>query len=246
MRNKGASVRGTQNTATRKRPVQEAAARKRPPAKKRKPTAAEIARRKRNRRLLLLALLLLAFLIAGLFTLHYVSSRIQDQSTVVLNDDQSSFAPIACTPDILDVSMDVDAPLDKKAPITFTLSLHNKSSDNPCYIDVGRGHTDLDITSGDDPIVSLSTCESAGVEDKQLLIDRNMRTSFTATWNRHRGNECKGDAAIALPGVYKVVWKTAGENPIEAKSTFEIKEPPKPTPTESEKAKESEKPQPTG
>lgn len=197
---------------------------------KRKPTAAEIARRKRNRRLLLIALALLVLLILGMFTLYYVSNRIQDQSAIVLNDEQSSFAPVACTPKILDADMKVDAPVAEDSPVTFTITLRNTSRAHPCYIDVGREHTELKITSGEDSIVALSTCKDAGKESKQLLIDRNMTTSFTLTWNRHRGRECSVDAPAALPGTYKAVWSTKGEKTLETEAVFEIEAPPEPEP----------------
>lgn len=204
------------------------------PAKKRKPTAAEIARRKRNRRLLLIVVVLLLFLVAGLFTLYYVSNRIHDQTDAAVVDDSKSFAPIVCTPDILDTSMDIIAPVEEKSPITFTISLHNTSREHPCYIDVGRGNTELNITSGEDSIASLSTCENSGKEYKQLLLDRDMTSSFVVTWNRHRDRGCLVDAPIALPGMYKAVWTAKGVDGLEEESVFEIEKPPEPEPEPEE------------
>lgn len=199
------------------------------PAKK-KLTAAEIKRRKRNRRLLLIVLALLIFLIAGLFTLYYVSNRIQDQTDAAITDDSKSFAPVVCTPDILETSMKANAPVDENSPVTFTVTLHNTSKKNPCYIDVGRAHTEVTITSGDALITSLSTCKDAGKENKQLLLDRDMTTSFALTWNRHRNKECAADAPIASPGMYKALWASKSDGTIKADAIFEIVAPPEPEP----------------
>lgn len=186
-----------------------------------------------RRTLLLIVVGLLVFLVLALLTLNYVSGRIQDQSAITPDDDSKSFAPVACTADMVDSSMRVDAPAEGDSPITFTITLRNTSSEHPCYIDVGRENISLDITSGDQPIVDLSTCESAGKEYKQLLIDRDMTTSFTVTWNRHSGRECSAKAPVALPGTYHVVWTTKGQSALEAKDVFEIKPPPEPEPAKS-------------
>ena len=233
-RHTGASVRPTEKSTTRKRSSRGSShgahVRRTQPAKPRKLTAADIARRKRRRRLLIVALAILAFFIAILCTLHYVSNRIHDQEDIAVTDDTKSFAPIACNPDILDVTMKSDAPLDEATPITFTLELHNTSKAHPCYLDVGREHTEVTITSGDDAIAALSTCEDTGKKSKPLLIDRDMTTSFTLTWNRYRGKGCTPDAQVAAPGTYKALWETKGDNPLSAGTVFEIQEPPPPEP----------------
>lgn len=210
--------------------------------KKRKPTAAEIRRRKRNRRLLLIVIALIIFLVAVLFTLYYVSNRIQDQTDAAIVDDTKSFAPVACTPDILKASMKADAPVDENSPVTFTITLHNTSVKNPCYIDVGRTHTEVTITSGDALITSLSTCKDTGKENKQLLIDRDMTTSFALTWNRHRNKECLADAPIASPGTYKAAWMAKGDDAVEAETIFEIEKPPEPEPEPTESTEGSDAP----
>lgn len=131
---------------------------------------------------------------AALYLLNGRSSAPAAQS----EDPVEKWAPVACDSKVLEADLVVDDSA-VGSDIPLTVNLHNTSDTKPCYLDVGWSNVDIAITSGDDKLAS--TREShVGDENKQLLLDRDMETSFTLTWNGGREFNTED---LAQAGTYK-------------------------------------------
>ena len=131
---------------------------------------------------------------AALYLLNGRSSAPAAQSEVPVE----KWAPVACDSKVLEADLVVDDSA-VGSDIPLTVNLHNTSDTKPCYLDVGWSNVDIAITSGDDKLAS--TREShVGDENKQLLLDRDMETSFTLTWNGGREFNTED---LAQAGTYK-------------------------------------------
>lgn len=114
-------------------------------------------------------------------------------------DPVEKWAPVACEQSDLQAELEIPSSSSVGSEIPLKVNLHNTSNAKPCHVDVGWDNVDVSVTSGDDQIVSSQSCEM-GDQNKQLLLDRDMETSFTLSWQGGRG--C-GTASLAQAGTYK-------------------------------------------
>lgn len=165
----------------------------------------------------------------------FVFDRLNDEADIQVADPIAERSPVACTSEMLDTNMKArvgtGSQEDKKtgekdkwadAPVVFTVSLRNTETMHPCFVQVGRDNATVAITSGNDAIASLASCETSTVEHRQLLIRPETTATFEIGWNGRRGDGCLPDGTLSRPGTYKGVWKTEDGTTGEATAVFEL------------------------
>lgn len=157
----------------------------------------------RRRKFVVLALILAALLIVGMLAFHLLGNR-GSQVASQQEHPTERWSPVACSPETLKTT--VEAPLTAAAgsPVTFTVNVENLSDQHPCSLNVGWSNVDISVSSGTDAVFSTQVCQF-GEENKRLLLDRSMTTSFSFTWQGGIGDEvcATPTASWSQPGSYQ-------------------------------------------
>lgn len=156
-----------------------------------------------RRKFVVLALILAALLIVGVFVFHLLGNR-GSQVASQQEHPTERWSPVACSPETLKTT--VEAPLTATAgsPVTFAVNVENLSDQHPCSLNVGWSNVDISVSSGTDSVFSTQVCQF-GEENKRLLLDRSMTTSFSFTWQGGIGDEvcATPTASWSQPGSYQ-------------------------------------------
>lgn len=143
----------------------------------------------------MLAVVLLVVVVVGV---RFVVSQISANESAVRPQRTNVYSPVACNPSMLEANITSSGGTAGQ-PVSFEITLHNKSADNPCYVDVGWSNLNVDITSGSAKTASLAACKQ-GAENKRLLLDRDYTATVKTTWFGGVGGDGCGDAATNPAG----------------------------------------------
>lgn len=156
-----------------------------------------------RRRIIVLALILVAVLLVGLLAVYLLGNRSNEVASQQEHPTER-WSPVACSPEGMKTTLEAPLIAPAGTPIDFTVTLENLSDKHPCFIDVGWSNVDISITTGTNAVVSTQTC-GFGTENKQLLLDRSMNTSFVLTWPGGVGEEACSipEASWSQPGSYQ-------------------------------------------
>ena len=176
------------------------------------------------------------------FAGKYIMGQLRERDAAVVPNPAASYTPVRCAPTNVDTSMEL-AGTRAGSAVTFTVTLKNLSESNPCYIDVGWGNMDVNITSGDAQVASVAACEP-GKQSTLLLLDRGMETTRTLTWNGGVGEGCVSPSVNASqPGTYLAELRFGDSSAKFVQQTFVLYGPEGQPPAETEQpAVESEVP----
>ena len=107
-------------------------------------------------------------------------------------------------------------------PVVFDVTLHNKSTTNPCYINAGWSNLQVNVTSGSAQVASLAACK-AGPENRQLLLDRNYTASVRLTWHgKASASGCGNSGEAAKAGTYVAELTFQDKTAAAAKESFTL------------------------
>ncbi|AWE42950.1 hypothetical protein DDD63_09595 [Actinobaculum sp. 313] len=180
--------------------------------------AAQQQRQIRNR-LIILGVLCIVGLVGVAMAAKFVTGKLHERSTIVRVDPTTMYTPVACTADMVDAEITATGST-AGSPVTFTITLTNKSQDNPCYIDIGWSSMDVEIESGGQHLSSTAACQ-AGSESKQLLLNRDFSTSTTVTWDGSTSaSGCSSGQGTATAGTYVANLTFAGDSAPSASKSF--------------------------
>ncbi|MDO5025416.1 MAG: hypothetical protein Q4E03_02730 [Trueperella sp.] len=132
----------------------------------------------------------------------------------------AGFEAVACEPGMVDIQLDKTT---GKAgqPINFELTISNPEKNPPCYIDVGHQSLWLEVTSGEQPVYNAKVCQ-AGPANKQLLLDKGMKTVQQIQWDGYNsGADCQGKD-LAQPGTYVAELLLDGKSALDRPTIFEL------------------------
>ena len=102
------------------------------------------------------------------------------------------------------------------------MTLHNKSTTNPCYINAGWSNLQVNVTSGSAQVASLAACK-AGPENRQLLLDRNYTASVRLTWHgKASASGCGNSGETAKAGTYVAELTFQDKTAAAAKESFTL------------------------
>ena len=170
---------------------------------RRRTTRERVAAEQRARRVRLVVVLavLVVALICVVFAGKFIMGQLHDRGKAVQPNPAASYTPVACAQSSLQASVEGSGATAGQ-PVTFTVTLPNTSANNPCFVDVGWGNMNVNITSGSAQVSSVSACQQ-GAESKLLLLDRDMEVTRTLTWNGGVGDGCVDPNSYASqPGTY--------------------------------------------
>lgn len=175
----------------------------------------------RRRKIGLISAGLLVAVICVALVGKFVIGQLQDRSTATVVSPTSQYTPVACTSSDLDVAIAVTDSVVAGGAANFTVTLHNTSTQNPCYIDVGWGNMTVGVTSGSAALASTADCQS-GSESSLRLLDRDMETTVSVQWNGGIGTGCV-DAATnpSQAGTYQAAL-TFDDSDATATTTFHV------------------------
>lgn len=171
----------------------------------------------RRRRVLIFLAMIAGIVLLAAAALYMLNGR-GSSAGPVKQDPVKEWAPVACDPSMLNAELDIPGSSSVGSEIPLKVNLHNTSDVKPCYVDVGWSNVDVTVTSGSDEIVSSQACEM-GAENKRLLLDRDMETSFSLSWPGGRG--C-GGGDPAQSGTYKATLTFDDEASDKETATFTL------------------------
>ncbi len=157
----------------------------------------------RRRQIVVLALILVAVVCTGILAVYLLGNR-NDQVGSQKEHPTERWSPVACSPETVKATLEAPLTAPAGSPIDFTVTLENLSEKHPCFIDVGWSNVDVSAATGADTVISTQAC-GFGPENKRLLLDRSMSTSFVLTWPGGVGDEaCAApEASWSQPGSYQ-------------------------------------------
>ncbi|MFT3943661.1 MAG: hypothetical protein QM705_07540 [Ancrocorticia sp.] len=157
----------------------------------------------RRRRIIVLTLIIAAVVLTASLAVYLLGNR-SDEMSYQQEHPTERWSPVACSPETLKTTMEAPLTAAAGSPINFTVKLDNLSDKHPCFIEVGWSNVDISITSGTDTILSTQQC-AIGAENKRLLLDRSMSTSFVVTWPGGVGDEAcvTPTESASQPGSYQ-------------------------------------------
>lgn len=185
------------------------------PRERQKPTQSPALKAQNRRRIIIFVAMLAGIVLLAGAALYLLNGR-GSSAAVPREDPVKDWAPVACTTSMLDAQLEIPESSAVGSEIPLKVNLHNTSNAKPCYVDVGWDNVDIEVTSGDDQIVSSQTCEM-GEESKQLLLDRDLETSFTLSWLGGRGCDASN---LAQAGTYKATLTFGDEAAGEESAVF--------------------------
>lgn len=171
----------------------------------------------RRRRIIIFIAMIAGIILLAAAALYLLNGR-ASSGAPVQEDPVEKWAPVACEQSSLDAELEIPSSSSVGSEIPLKVNLHNTSDAKPCYVDVGWDNVNVIVTSGDDEIVSSQTCEM-GDQNKQLLLDRDMETSFTLSWRGGRG--C-GTGDLAQAGTYKATLTFSDQAADEETAVFTL------------------------
>ncbi|MFP7696278.1 hypothetical protein [Trueperella sp. LYQ143] len=157
------------------------------------------------------AVAIISLLLVMFYAMHKIDRHTQPISEV------AKYEAIVCTPHSLNVSVDRST-TGAGHPVQFAVTLANNGM-QPCYFNAS--HLSLQITSGGQLVYDSVQC-SAALADKTLLLDTQLATTQTLTWDgRASGAGCAG-TAMAQPGMYVATVALSGESVLSQPDIFEL------------------------
>ncbi|MFC5369693.1 hypothetical protein [Arcanobacterium bovis] len=136
----------------------------------------------RNKKLVVTVSLVLVLIIAllGVYTvLKNALAKMDANSSAPAAT--ANFDPVQCTPDMLEVTLARQGSRSGQA-VNFNISIKNDKGERPCYLDIGYKHAGIKIWSGEQPVWDSKVC-NAGEASKVLLLDKNLTSAQTITWD---------------------------------------------------------------
>ena len=165
-----------------------------------------------------LAALLVVALAVGI---RFVISRLNAHDEAAKEVPSDLYSPVACNPNMVETTI---KPRNAAAgqPVVFDVTLHNKSTTNPCYINAGWSNLQVNVTSGSAQVASLAACK-AGPENRQLLLDRNYTASVRLTWHgKASASGCGNSGEAAKAGTYVAELTFQDKTAAAAKESFTL------------------------
>lgn len=165
-----------------------------------------------------LAALLVVALAVGI---RFVISRLNAHDEAAKEVPSDLYSPVACNPNMVETTI---KPRSAAAgqPVVFDVTLHNKSTTNPCYINAGWSNLQVNVTSGSAQVASLAACK-AGPENRQLLLDRNYTASVRLTWHgKASASGCGNSGETAKAGTYVAELTFQDKTAAAAKESFTL------------------------
>lgn len=165
-----------------------------------------------------LIIALVVIVLLGLGAGYYITHRIENQAAPP--NPAKEFEAVACTPGMLDVELDKTTG-NAGQPVNFKLTITNPEKNSPCYIDIGYENVWLEITSGDQLVYNAKVCQS-GPANKQLLLDKGMKTVQELQWGGYNsGTDCKGKE-LSQPGTYVANLLIDDKDALSRSTVFEL------------------------
>ncbi|MDY5152938.1 hypothetical protein [Actinobaculum suis] len=168
-------------------------------------------------------LLVIVVLVGGaIWLVTTVFGKVTEHQESRAQTPQPLYEPVECTAAMLESSLGLKGGV-VGAPTVFTLTLRNTSMDNPCFIDVGRAHVNVKITSGSADIAETAGCADVP-ESKILLLDRGMSATTEITWpGRVSPGTCASTGSFAQAGGYRAEASAQDGKLLLGDITFEMK-----------------------
>lgn len=154
-----------------------------------------IAHYMRNKKLVVTVSVVLVLLIALLGTyiaLKNALTKMDAQNSAP--SESANFEPVKCTPQMLEVTLARQGSRPGQA-VNFNISIKNDKGERPCFVDIGYKHAGIKVWSGEQPVWDSKAC-SVGDASKVLLLDKNLTSTQTITWD---GNVYGANCAKQYP-----------------------------------------------
>ena len=183
--------------------------------------AREAARRRAIQRLAGMGALAALLVVALAVGIRFVISRLNAHDEAAKEVPSDLYSPVACNPNMVETTI---KPRNAAAgqPVVFDVTLHNKSTTNPCYINAGWSNLQVNVTSGSAQVASLAACK-AGPENRQLLLDRNYTASVRLTWHgKASASGCGNSGETAKAGTYVAELTFQDKTAAAAKESFTL------------------------
>lgn len=178
--------------------------------------------RAQRQRVALIVVLVCIFISGIVMGITYIRGNLKRHSAAVNVVPTDLYTPVACSPSMLQATVQVD---DGRvgSPVNIVVTLRNTSADNPCYINVGTANMKVNITSGDAQVSDVSSCGSWD-ESKILLLNREMSTNYTVSWDGgSAASGCGSTGNIAAAGTYVAAVSFADGSVAQAVDSFVLR-----------------------
>lgn len=185
--------------------------------------------------LALLALVVWLAVLAFQGVKNYLVAKEQAENARKVSAQDVVIDPMPCALSDLDLKLQaVPATTIEGEGIKFEGVVTNVGK-NPCYTDSGTPLAYWVITSGDDLVANLKTCDSKA--GPRILLDKGYEWKVQWSWGgKHLGADCKGQQ-VAKAGTYKIQPKLLGQDKGD-QVVFQVNPAPVVEPDQAEESEE--------